>query len=283
MQMAVPVTIMAALAAMSAPLIVSAKDAPIAPLSDSEKVLVDRAIDRGELMYAYDQAAWHGTDDIRVKLPDFASKVEGWIVDGPREAPHLIFYGEDKDSPKAVYVADFRYSKLVASKVLLPNDDATLTPDELKLIDARRRARDALVKSNLAFCAKAMPNSIVLPPERAGGPYLVYFMTPQTSNDSVPLGGHYLFEVAADGSVAKPRPFTKSCMEMPVKGAKGDKPPAALFVTHLLDPTPTEIHVFTTFAARLPMYVMTAQNRRVWATGIAEGRATMRLVDVSKN
>jgi hypothetical protein len=281
MRLRFPVIIMAALAAMSAPLAVSAKDPKNSPtMSGADKVQVMRALNRGQLMYAYDQAAWHGTDDMREKLADYATRVEGWVVDGPADAPHLIFYSRDKDSPKGVYVADFRGDKLASSKVLGPRDDATLTSNQLKLIDARRRARDTMIKAGLGFCANAAPNSIILPPETPEGPYLDYFMTPQTRKESVPLGGHFLFEVSADGEVSAPRAFTKSCMEMPVKGAK--KGVEALVVSHLLDPTPTEVHVFTTFAAGLPIFVMTTQNNRTWATGIDNGRATIRLVDAKK-
>lgn len=282
MRMAVAVTIMAALAAMSAPLVVSAKDFAAAALSDGDQALIQRAINRGQLMYAYDQAAWHGTDDLRVKLPDFSTRVDGWVVDGPRDAPRLIFYSKDKDNPKAVYVADFRDNKLLSSKVLGPEDDTTLTPRQLTLIDVRRRALEALFKSKLGFCAKATPNSIVLPPESAAGPYLVYFMTPQINNDSVPLGGHYLFEVSADGSVRKPRAFTKACMEMPIKGTPREKDTVAMGVIHLLDPVPTEIHVFTSLAANLPIYVITARNGRIWATVLTGGNVGVRLVDASK-
>lgn len=282
MRLGFPVIILAALTAMSAPLVVSAKDTPAAALSDGDEALVERAINRGQLMYAYDQAAWHGTDDLRAKLPDFATRVDGWVVDGPRDAPHLIFYSNDKDNPKAVYVADFRDNKLLSSKVLGPEDDTALTPSQLKLIDVRRRALEALLKSKLGFCAKATPNSIILPPESAAGPYLVYFMTPQINNDGVPLGGHYLFEVSVDGSVRKPRAFTKACMEMPIKGTPRQKDTVAMGVTHLLDPVPTEIHVFTSLAANLPIYVITARNGRIWATDITGGDVSVRLVDSSK-
>lgn len=45
-----------------------------------------RASQRGALLYAYDQAAWHGTDDMLAKIGDPASRIGGYIVDGPRPA-----------------------------------------------------------------------------------------------------------------------------------------------------------------------------------------------------
>ena len=41
--------------------------------------------------------------------------------------------------------------------------------------------------------------------------------------------------------------------------------PEALVVTHFLDPTPTEIHVFSSLAAQVPIYVATTQNKHVWS------------------
>jgi hypothetical protein len=52
----------------------------------------------------------------------------------------------------------------------------------------------------------------------------------------------------------------------------------ALVVSHLLDPTPTEIHVFSVFAAKKPIYVITVTNDRIWAAEISGGQARIRLV-----
>jgi hypothetical protein len=274
---------LAALAAMSAPLVVSAKDTsqPQA-ISPADAALADRAVSRGWLMYAYDQAAWHGTDDMVAKIPDFASKAEGWVVDGPANAAHLVFYSKDKDNPKAVYVADFRDLKLVSSRVIEPSDDATLTPAQLGLIEARRRAKAAMFNAKVGFCAKTAPNSIVLPPERPGGPYLVYFMTPQTSNATVPIGGHFLIEVAVDGIVGNPHPFSKSCLELPVRSAATTDARMA-FVTSLLDPVPTEIHVFTMISMHLPLVVATTQNRLLWSLDIDNGRPRIQSMGTAPN
>ena len=66
---------------------------PVAlPMSVTEAAAVHRAEERGTMIYAYDQAAWHGTDDLAAKAPDFATKVGGWIVDGPEEAPEIVFF-----------------------------------------------------------------------------------------------------------------------------------------------------------------------------------------------
>lgn len=262
--------LMAALAAMSAPLVVQAKDNPTG-ISTAEEAQLQRALNRGQLIYAYDQAAWHGTDDLVAKLPDYASKVGGWVVDGPAEAAHLVFFSRGEANPRAVYVADFRDNKLVSSKVLGPGDDAKLTLTQLEMIDARQRVLAKLPGSGITPCSRSHYNTVVLPPETPGGPDLVYVLTPQTSANSIPMGGHYLFEVGADHVVGPPRAFTKSCIDLATTGGSGK--PAALVISHLLDPVPTEIHVFSMFAARLPMFVITTQNDRMWSLNIKSGHA----------
>ena len=60
--------------------------------NSDEAARLARARARGALLYAYDRAAWHGTDDLRTKLPDFAQRVGGYIVDGPAAAAQLTFF-----------------------------------------------------------------------------------------------------------------------------------------------------------------------------------------------
>jgi hypothetical protein len=233
-------------------------------MTQAEQAAVQQALDRGTLIYAYDQAAWHGTDDLRAKLPDFRSKVDGWIVDGPADAPEIVFYDRSKTDPKAVYVARFEGRRIVSSRVLGPADDRTLSASRSALIAARRAAFAALVGKKATPCSRQPFNTVVLPPESGTSSTLVYFLTPQTRLDAIPIGGHYRLEIGPDGRPGKLRAFTKACMEMPLKSLGGDAV-TALVVSHLLDPTPTEIHVFSSLAAHLPIFVLTTSNKAMWA------------------
>jgi hypothetical protein len=255
--------------------------APAAPrMSEAEQTQVQHALDRGTLIYYYDQAAWHGTDDLLKKIPNPEGKVGGWIVDGTADAAEIVFYDTDEADPHAVYVAKFRGSELVSSRLLDPGDDRTLSPSRRSMIAAKRTASNALAESEVARCVDKPFNTVVLPPGKQGEPTLVYFLTPQTRNATLPFGGHYLVPVGADGTPGKIRAFAKSCGELET-GKDGNKA-EALIVTHLLDATPTEIHVFTMMAARLPLFVMTSQNNRVWSVDFVSGRARIRIVDPGK-
>ena len=65
--------------------------------------------------------------------------------------------------------------------------------------------------------------------------------------------------------LGKVRHFAKSCISMPMNALPARGKPAAFVVTHLLDPTPTEIHVFTSIASKTPIMVMTATDGKMWS------------------
>ena len=50
---------------------------------------------------------------------------------------------------------------------------------------------------------------------------------------------------------------------MPVRDDQG-RQPESLFITHLLDPLPTEIHVFMSTWTGFPVGVSTPDSDRVW-------------------
>ena len=240
-----------------------AKPAPVV-LSDADAAAVQRAADRGVLIYAYDQAAWQGTDDLVANLPDAASTIAGWIVDGTATAPEIVFYDRDEAGPKAVYVANFQNNKLVSGRLLSGSDDRSISQARLAMIAARQIAAEAMAKSDASPCGTTPFNPVVLPAPWPGAATPVYFLTPQTEKDSLPFGGHYLVDVSA-GKAQPVRPFTKSCISLSTSGEDGDT--VALAITHLLDPVPTEIHVFSSLAAKKPVYVGTddaAGNERTW-------------------
>lgn len=230
-----------------------------APVDQAESAALALASARGKLLYAYDQAAWHGTDTLRDQHPELLPRLGGWIVTGPAEAPLLIFIDKDENAPRPVFEVQFARSRPPKASVA-PADAPPLTGEPLRLAKALIAARATAGK--LSFCAKSTPNSVVLPPETPDGPALVYFMTPQTSIDQLPFGGHYRIDMAADNQVRAVRPFAKTCLSQPTRDGKNAV--VALTVSHLLDPVPTEIHVFNSFAARLPVYVITMSNRTLW-------------------
>ena len=235
--------------------------AQTSPTGPGLTAAVRTAVSRGELLYIYDQAGWHGTDDIRGNYSGLLAQAGGYVVSGDDLDAELVFY--DKSKLSAVYRAKFSSRKLVKSGPPAA-DRVGLTALEKQLIAAKDKALAAFIAAKVGLCSSSHPNLAALPPERPGGPVIVYFMTSTTDPNIVPLGGHYSVEIAPDGSAAPIRHFTRACIDMPMN----KKPPAgasaAFFVTHLLDPTPTEIHVFTSLTSKIPLVVMTSPDARMW-------------------
>ena len=107
----------------------------------------------------------------------------------------------------------------------------------------------------------------MLPDTREGGGWIVYLLPGTTKQGIVPIGGSYRLELDAAGDrVVTQRGFTRSCITL-------ENPPdsAAMMITHLLDPRPTEVHVFWSLWAGKPMFVGTSTG--LWK--IEDGRVTM--------
>jgi hypothetical protein len=105
----------------------------------------------------------------------------------------------------------------------------------------------------------------VIPPVSGTAPIEVYLTSAQTDTDVLPFGGHYLLTIGADGTVQSVRKFTNSCINMERPRASRRKGrPVALMVTHLLDPVPTEIHVFMSLTAAMPVYVGAGDPPQLW-------------------
>jgi hypothetical protein len=255
---------------MFLPILVAVMANVAAAQGAKETEAVARASERGALLYAYDQAAWHGTDDMLKKIQDPSNKVGGYIVDGPATAPRLIFF--DKDGQAAVYIATFSGNRLVNGHVLGDNEDRTLSALDRRMIAALGAARLAISKDdNIRPCASRPFNTVVLPPESRKGPIAVYFFTPQTDAAAIPFGGHFKINVDVRGNAGKARRFSKSCLDVPTQPkVPGDAKPEAVFVTHLLDPAPTEVHVFNSLALGKLVMVGTASNKMIWPVAGAD-------------
>lgn len=237
------------------------KPMAVPAVSPAEQQAIRDASARGALLYAYDQAAWHGTDEMMAKLPDARSKVGGWIVDGPAETPELVFFDKDKAAPHALFFARFERGRLVSSRVAEPGE-GELGAERRRLIAARAAGLEALQAKGFQRCTADPMNTVVLPPSEPNGPIYVYVMTPQKDANTIPFGGHYRIAVGPDGKAGEIRSFTNSCIAMPARPPRGGKP-SALVIGHFLDPVPTEIHVFSSLVAHVPVMVA-SKDGRIW-------------------
>ncbi len=208
----------------------------------------------GRLMHDQDQAAWKATD---IVFKDAAvrndKRMRGYITESTAAGIRVVFVGEDNGKLVGLY------ENTPSSQATFTTDSPAreLTADELAAFTARRTASAAFI----APCSDHY-NSIVLPEDSGSDrKWRVYLMPGVKDPNIVPFGGYYRYEISADGkTILAQRPFTKSCAMISNSGAKGMPhgfKPAGMMITHLLDPQPTEVHVFVSLTYEQPVIVVT--------------------------
>jgi hypothetical protein len=245
-----------------------AEEQPVS-ISEAQDKEFKEAIRRGELIYVYDQAAWHSTDTMLEDIKDPAKAgVRGWIVVASNSESRFkaIYYGKDEKGPFEIYSAIWDGTKIVDRFVGDKSAKTRLSAEANRLVVALDVVREVEWK----MCNRLSPNAVVLPGLSSEMPDSVYILTPQPNADSYLLGGHTRFDVK-DGKIAKQRQFANSCLTMTKKGEKGGEEVINFFATHLLDEVPTEIHVFTMLTSRVPITVLTTQNNLMWSLGREAG------------
>jgi hypothetical protein len=229
--------------------------APAAAQSAQERAQLGRIFERGRLIFALDRAAWVATDDLMARVPDpAAAGMRGYIAERDGSGLAVIFYGGPREAPVAFYRARVENNRVVSSQVYPEPARPSLTPVQRRMSAVRAMAGNL----GLSSCEGTF-NTVIIPPEAPDAPIDMYLLTPQLRRDEWPAGGHYRVTFDPDGRVAGSRAFTNSCINL--SGAPGV---AGLVMTHLLDPLPTEIHVFTALTSGLPLFVGTVETRRTW-------------------
>lgn len=235
----------------------SAQDAATgAPITQAERERLDATGAIGQLIFDYDRAAWVATDAMsaaiaRADLP----KTGGWVV-LPRADGALVvtFYEGAEGQGRGYFIAAVKDGRVIEQKVIASSDRLPLAADQQRMADALRVASE---RSGHQPCAPAKFNAVVLPPATLDAPVTVYLLTPQVQQRAYPFGGHFRVDVGSDNRIVLDRGFTKACLTM--------APPAehtvGMTVSHLLDPWPTEIHVFLSILTRMPIGVATTDGR----------------------
>jgi len=238
--------------------------------SEAELAAAHEAELRGAEMYRYDQAAWHATDRFRADLAAAGIEsssmpergVRGYLVE-PADGTALAvtFYGEDAQGRWAY--ARYRYDDgPISGEGLLPDGSRQpISPLANRMADARGRAITEAMKPGHDLCSDSPANTLVLP--AAGGGLSVYLLTSTRESKVYPAGGHYRFDFSPAGDLVGERRFMKSCFPLNF-GERDGKRPEMVFLTHLLDPQPTEIHAFVSRNIPLPLAIGAVSSREIW-------------------
>lgn len=197
----------------------------------------------GRAIFEHDRAAAVATD---VAMGQRAFKrdkrVRGWLTEA-RDGGIIVTFIDDAQQAL--------YRVLVSAEgepsPLLPQE-SPVPPSAFE--SGAATARRVALESPFQACSRTY-NTVVLPDPAFDGGWVVYLLPGTTSHDVVPVGGTYRLEVR-DGAIAAQRGFTRSCIAL-----KRGPDVAAMMITHILDPVPTEAHVHWSLWAGTPMYVST--------------------------
>ena len=183
--------------------------------------------------------------------------VAGWIINEVEGGHEVVFFGQAPLGQYALWSGVYD-GKKVRSKTRYGAGERMLTAKEKALVEARGLPDN----TDLERCSEKPFNTVVMPTDKDDGSLFVYFLVPQEKANLIPFGGHYRFEVK-DGAVVNSRKFTNSCISLSNRGPNGEKP-AATAISHSLDDTPTEIHVFSMYAMGNPVAVILSETDKVW-------------------
>lgn len=250
--------------------------APPPPLTRAQIAQLAAATQRGRLLGVIARAGQVATRDMltRVSDPD-STGITGWIAESEGNGDAVTFYADGASGPALVYRVTVLGGRVVSRAVHLGGERPPLTPLQARMA-AARAATDRL---DHQACGGQPFNVFVIPPATPDGPIDVYQISAQTQRGHFPVGGHFRSTVAADGTVSASRGFTAACLDLVVPelpaGAPAGAPARPLAITHLLDPLPTEIHVFLAIWTGRPLVVVADDPQRLFAVtgeGIAEIR-----------
>ncbi len=244
-------------------------------LSDDQQAQLQKALGRGQKIYLHDQAAWHTTDALQEIVPrNRWAEIRGWIVDVEERGFRVTYYGTDERGYYGIFSALWSQDNGVSEGVLITDKWPSFSANQLRRIEAIQVARE----QSLTRCVEDRPfNVVAFPDEEQPDRDIVYLLSPTLETNSYPAGKHYQLTVEK-GKIVSQRAFTNSCL---VLRNNTDQKVAALFLTHLLDPVPTEIHAFLALSARQPIYVSIAELEKIWVMEIIGGEPRARLVEVS--
>lgn len=210
----------------------------------------------GAQAFRHDRAAWLATDALR-ELRSFKRdrRVQGWITQSREGAIQVTVIGGSTDEPVALYRATISDSGSVVG-----TPETLKSPEPLDAFErAAARARAKAFASNFTPCSKTY-NSIVLPVDHSIDQWIVYLFPGTTKRNVVPIGGSYRLDVDLANDSAELRAYTRSCIEL-----QNDPGAVGLMITHLMDPVPTDAHVFWSLWAGKALYVGTTPSGSFWA------------------
>lgn len=232
-------------------------------LSDADRLTYAQRF--GVAVFFFDKAAAIATDEMKKVVPSASLPTTsgGMLVEPLEDARfRVVFYRGELDSAEVYFVAELRDGRV--TKKTFHERPLPLSAAQASLARASGAAAKVAVDSGYTPCTRLPFNPVVIP-MGADGTAAVYLLSPQIEADDYPMGGHFRIAVDGEGRLLGSRPLTRGCIS--TRDAAKDMPPGAIalaaFISAPMDDTPTELHVFLSFALQKPVYVAT-RDGRLW-------------------
>jgi len=226
----------------------------------------------GLTIYKHDHAAAVATDALGA-LGTLKSdkRLRGWITQEQGEGILVTFIsGDANEAPQALY----RVSVSNAGAVTGPPQELKVPQVLTEFESGAAAARLFAAKYSFQPCAERY-NTVVLPADSSASPNWVVYLIPGTQDAlRIPLGGAHRLELDATAEhLINERGFTRSCLVLGDPKGNAKQRPVMLVATHLLDPVPTEIHVYWNLVSGIPLDIMTPPYGTIW--GISKGHISL--------
>lgn len=202
----------------------------------------------GYLIWIKDSLAWTATDKVREELDlNTIQNPKGWLVHLDPEGNHKVsFYRTDGDEQLLVF-ADVFYDDSFEISGFNINPSRVVSEKEKTMLAALSNAGASITE----VCSENL-NTVVLEDDDG---WNVFFLTPPSNPDIIPMGGAQRVLVSQDGqTILEKEAYSKSCLHLQPQGANVE----ALMISHIVDEIPSPIHVFTSLSYDYPLYVATS-------------------------
>ena len=220
----------------------------------------------GRELFERDRAAWLATDLLRSQVSPERSR--GWLTERRGTEWVVSWLG-------AMAVPATSSDIEVTHRVIY--DPATdrarientiprmLNPTEQDAYRARTLVEKAL-PTQKPLCGTY--NLVVMPAEAAGTGrrgWLVYALVAMPRAGIYPVGGVHEFLVSTNGSrLVETRALSRGCLNLGDAVLPEGATLEAFTVTDVISDAPLPHHVFVSLLSKMPLYVLTVQNRRTW-------------------
>jgi len=210
--------------------------------------------ERGRQIYVHDYASAVVSDAVVPLItPTARNHIRGYVTEEKGGTIVVTFYGTGED--ERLY-AWYRAAVGPDGRMLGTVSQYEVPQALSEYEEHAAAARQVSKQFEMRRCAQNY-NTVVLP--KPDG-WQVYLLPGTKDNGVMPVGGAYRLDTDASGrTITTDRAYSKSCISL----QKMPNSEAAM-LTHLLDPQPTELHVFWQLLSRHPLFLFTTQNSLLW-------------------